>query len=83
MKCGENQMIETMEKRVQNALEEIRPKIQADGGDIELVAIENGTLKVRLKGACAGCPMSALTLKQGVERFVKTKVPEIQRVEAV
>jgi len=83
MKCGENRMSETIEKRVQNALEEIRPKIQADGGDIELVAIENGTVKVRLKGACAGCPMSALTLKQGVERFVKTKVPEIQGVEAV
>ena len=73
----------TIEKRVQNALEEIRPKIQADGGDIELVGIENGIVKVRLKGACAGCPMSALTLKQGVERFVKTKVPEIQSIEAV
>jgi Fe-S cluster biogenesis protein NfuA len=76
-------MSETIEKRVQNALEEIRPKIQADGGDIELVAIENGTVKVRLRGACAGCPMSALTLKQGVERLVKTKVPEIKSVEAV
>ena len=83
MKCGEKRMGVTIEKRVQNALEEIRPKIQADGGDIELVGIENGIVKVRLKGACAGCPMSALTLKQGVERFVKTKVPEIQSVEAV
>lgn len=82
-KCGENRMSETIEKRVKNALEEIRPKIQADGGDIELVAIENGTVKVRLKGACAGCPMSMLTLKQGVERLIKTKVPEIQGVEAV
>ena len=76
-------MSEAIKKRVQDALEEIRPKIQADGGDIELVAIENRTVMVRLKGACAGCPMSALTLKQGVERFVKTKVPEIQGVEAV
>ena len=76
-------MDETIEDRVQKVLEEIKPKIQADGGDIELVAIENGTVKVRLKGACAGCPMSAMTLKQGVENFVKTKVPEILRVEAV
>jgi Fe-S cluster biogenesis protein NfuA len=77
------QMSETIEKKVQSALAEIQPRIQADGGDIELVAIENATVKVRLKGACAGCPMAAMTLKQGVERFIKTKVPEIQSVEAV
>jgi Fe-S cluster biogenesis protein NfuA len=76
-------MSETVEKKVQNALAEIKPQIQADGGDIELVAIENGTVKVRLKGACVGCPMSTLTLKQGVERLIKAKVPEIQSVEAV
>jgi Fe-S cluster biogenesis protein NfuA len=76
-------MSETVEKKVQNALAEIKPQIQADGGDIELVAIENGTVKVRLKGACVGCSMSTLTLKQGVERLIKTKVPEIQSVEAV
>lgn len=76
-------MSETIEKRVQKALAEIKPQIQADGGDIELVAIENGTVKVRLRGACVGCPMSALTLKQGVERLIKTKVPEIQSVEVV
>lgn len=71
------------EKKVQKALAEIRPQIQADGGDIELIAVESGTVKVRLRGACAGCPMSALTLKQGVERLIKSKVPEIQAVEAV
>jgi Fe-S cluster biogenesis protein NfuA len=71
---------ETVEKRVQAALAEIKPQIQVDGGDIELVAIENGTVKVRLKGACVGCPLSTLTLKQGVERFIKVKVPEIQGV---
>lgn len=71
------------EKKVQKALAEIRPQIQADGGDIELIAVESGTVKVRLRGACAGCPMSALTLKQGVERLIKAKVPEIQAVEAV
>jgi Fe-S cluster biogenesis protein NfuA len=76
-------MSETIEKKVQKALAEIKPQIQADGGDIELVAIENGTVKVRLQGACVGCPMSALTLKQGVERLIKAKVPEIQSVEAV
>jgi Fe-S cluster biogenesis protein NfuA len=68
---------------VQAALAEIRPQIQADGGDIDLVAIENDTVKVRLRGACAGCPMSALTLKQGVERLIKAKVPEIKTVLAV
>jgi Fe-S cluster biogenesis protein NfuA len=71
------------QKKVQAALAEIRPQIQADGGDIDLVAVENNIVKVRLRGACAGCPMSALTLKQGVERLIKAKVPEIQSVEAV
>ncbi len=72
-----------MKNKVKEALEEIKPKIQADGGDIELVGIENGIVKVRLKGACVGCPMSALTLKQGVERLIKQKIPEVKSVEAV
>jgi len=76
-------MSETIEKRVQQALAEIKPQIQADGGDIDLVAVENNIVKVRLRGACIGCPMSALTLKAGVERIIKSKVPEIQSVEAV
>ena len=76
-------MSESIEKRVQAALAEIKPQIQADGGDIDLVAVENNNVKVRLRGACAGCPMSALTLKQGVERIIKSKVPEIKSVEAV
>jgi len=76
-------MSENIENKIKETLEEIRPKIQADGGDIELVAIENGVVKVRLKGACVGCPMSALTLKQGVERAIKNKVPEVKSVEAV
>jgi Fe-S cluster biogenesis protein NfuA len=76
-------MTETVEKRVQNALNEIRPSIQSDGGDIELVAVENGVVKVRLQGHCAGCPMSAMTLKQGVETHLKKKVPEVLKVEAV
>jgi Fe-S cluster biogenesis protein NfuA len=76
-------MPESIEMKVQKALNEIRPQIQADGGDIEFVAIENKILKVRLRGACAGCPMAAMTLKQGVETLVKQRVPEILEVEAV
>jgi Fe-S cluster biogenesis protein NfuA len=76
-------MSETVEEKVQKALEEIKPRIQADGGNIELVAIEKDTVKVRLQGACAGCPMATLTLKQGVERLIKAKVPEIRSVESV
>ncbi len=70
-------------KKVEAALAEIKPQIQADGGDIDLVGIENNIVKVRLRGACAGCPMSALTLKQGVERIIKSRIPEIKSVEAV
>ncbi len=76
-------MSETIEKRVGKVLDEIKPRIQADGGDIELVAIEKDTVKVRLRGACSGCPMAALTLKQGVERLIRAKVPEIRSVQAV
>jgi Fe-S cluster biogenesis protein NfuA len=76
-------MTESIQKRVQNALDEIRPQIQLDGGDVELVAVEKQTVKVRLIGHCAGCPMSAMTLKNGVEALIKERVPEIQKVEAV
>jgi len=76
-------MSETIEEKVRKALAEIKPQIQADGGDIDLVAVEKGIVKVRLRGACVGCPMSALTLKQGVERLIKTRVSEVKSVEAV
>lgn len=76
-------LTETIEKRVQSALDDIRPNIQADGGDVELVAVDKCIVKVRLQGHCAGCPMSMMTLKQGIETHVKKKVPEIVRVEAV
>ena len=72
-----------MKEKVEEALAEIRPMLQADGGDIELVGIEGGTVKVRLRGACAGCPGAAMTLRMGVERRLKEMVPEVQRVEAV
>ena len=76
-------MTETIQKRVQAALDEIRPQIQMDGGDVELVSVEKSTVKVRLVGHCAGFPMSAMTLKNGVEALIKQRVPEIQKVEAV
>jgi len=65
------------------AINRIRPNLQADGGDIELVDIVNGIVKVRLKGACAGCPMSQMTLKMGVEAYLKKQVPEVKAVETV
>jgi Fe-S cluster biogenesis protein NfuA len=76
-------LVESIESRVKVALEEIRPQLQADGGDIELIGIEDTIVKVRLQGACAGCPMSTMTLKQGVERVIKARVPEVTRVDAV
>jgi len=71
------------EEEVAKALEEVRPHLQADGGDLELVEIRDNVVKIRLKGACAGCPMSQMTIKWGVENYLKKKVPEIKGVEAV
>jgi Fe-S cluster biogenesis protein NfuA len=72
-----------MKERIEQAIKKIRPSLQADGGDVELVDVENGVVKVRLTGACGGCPMSQMTLKQGIERLIKRAVPEVLRVEAV
>jgi Fe-S cluster biogenesis protein NfuA len=66
---------------VEKILDEVRPQLLADGGNIELVDVINGVVRVKLKGACAGCPMSAMTLKNGVERYLKSKISGIQRVE--
>ena len=71
-----------MRERVEKALETIRPALQADGGDVELVDVIDGVVKVKLKGACGSCPMSQLTLTRGVEATIKKAVPEIKRVEA-
>lgn len=76
-------MGEPVRDRVEKALAELRPSLQADGGDIELLGVDYGVVKVRMKGACAGCPMSTMTLKMGVERHLKKKIPEIIRVDAV
>ena len=72
-----------LKDKVEIALNKVRPSLQADGGDVELVDVENGIVKVRLTGACAGCPMSKMTLQWGVERVLKNKIPEVVRVEAV
>ncbi len=73
-----------MKDKVQEALNGIRPALQADGGDVELVDVsDDGIVKVRLTGACHGCPMSQMTLKMGIEKEVKKLVPEIKSVESV
>jgi Fe-S cluster biogenesis protein NfuA len=70
-----------MREKVEEVLKKIRPNLQADGGDIELVDVVDGVVKVRLTGACGTCPMSTMTLKMGVERILKEQIPEIKSVE--
>lgn len=71
-------------EKVEEVLGTIRPLLQADGGDVELVDVEeDGTVKVKLKGACGGCPMSRITLKRGIEVRMKEAIPEVKSVEAV
>jgi len=73
-----------MKEKVEQALKKIRPALQGDGGDVELVDVgQDGVVKVRLTGACGGCPMSQMTLKMGIERLLKKEVPEVKSVEAV
>ncbi len=72
-----------MKEKVEAALAKIRPALQADGGDVELVGVEDGVVRVSLTGACAGCPMSTMTLKQGIERILKEEIPEVKEVVAV
>ncbi|RPI78504.1 MAG: NifU family protein [Desulfobacteraceae bacterium] len=73
----------TLKEKVEQALKIVRPSLQADGGDVHLVDVdEKGVVKVRLTGACGGCPMSQMTLKMGIEKVLKQNVPEVSRVEA-
>ena len=72
-----------MREDIEKVLQKIRPSLQADGGDIELIDVVDGVVKVRLTGACGGCPMSQMTLKHGVERVLREEVPEVKGVEAV
>ena len=71
------------EAKVREALDEVRPLLQRDGGDVEFVGIEGNVVKVRLQGHCAGCPMAQMTLERGIQVRVKEKVPAVERVEAV
>lgn len=72
-----------MKEKVAEVLDKIRPSLQADGGDVELVDVEDGIVKVKLTGACAGCPMSQMTLKMGIERLLKKEIPEVSEVVSV
>lgn len=74
---------ETLYQRVDKALDLIRPSIRMDGGDVELVDVEDGIARVKMLGACGGCPMSTMTLKMGIERAIRHQVPEVKTVEAV
>jgi Fe-S cluster biogenesis protein NfuA len=73
----------TEQEKVQAVLNKIRPSLQADGGDIELISVKDGIVSVKLQGHCAGCPMSQMTIKNGVERILKQQVPEVKEVVAV
>lgn len=72
-----------MKEKVEKALDKIRPALMADGGNVELVEVDDDVVKVKLTGACSGCPMSQLTLKMGIERLLKKEIPEIKEVVAV
>ena len=72
-----------MKEKVESVLQQVRPALQADGGDVELVDVNDGIVSVRLKGACSGCPMATMTLKDGIERILKEQLPEIKEVVAV
>jgi Fe-S cluster biogenesis protein NfuA len=72
-----------MKERIEAVLDKIRPALQADGGDVELVGVNDGIVSVRLTGACGSCPMSTLTLKMGVERAIRQAVPEVKELVAV
>ena len=72
-----------MREKVEAALAQIRPALQADGGDVELIDVNEGVVSLKLKGACGGCPMAAMTLRHGIERILKERVPEVKEVIAV
>ena len=72
-----------MEEDIKKALAEIRPMLQADGGDVEYIGVEGDVVKVKLKGACGGCPMATITLKNGIETFIKKRVPGVSSVQSI
>jgi Fe-S cluster biogenesis protein NfuA len=72
-----------MLERVKKVLDKIRPSLQADGGDVKLISVEDNVVRVQLTGACAGCPFSEMTLKMGIERTIKEEIPEIKEVISI
>jgi Fe-S cluster biogenesis protein NfuA len=72
-----------MKEKVENVLKKIRPSLIADGGNVELVGVDDGIVKVKLTGACSGCPMSQMTLKMGIEKLLKKEIPEVKEVVSV
>ena len=82
--CGETNTQQSFKEKVKDVIESVRPALQAHGGDIELVGVDkDNAVKVRLQGACQGCPGAAMTMKTGIERILKEKVPEVKDVIAV
>lgn len=72
-----------MKDKIEAALDNIRPALQADGGDVEFIDVKDGVVKLKLKGACGGCPMASMTIKHGIERILKERIPEVKEVVAV
>jgi len=72
-----------MKEKIEEALAQIRPALQADGGDVELIDVNQGVVKLKLKGACGGCPMATMTLRYGIERVLKEKIPQVKEVITV
>lgn len=72
-----------MKEKIEAALTRIRPALQADGGDVQLIDVKEGVVKVRLTGACGGCPMATMTLRNGIERILRAEVPEVKEVVAI
>jgi Fe-S cluster biogenesis protein NfuA len=75
--------VDELRTKIEEAINQIRPALQADGGDVELVDVVDGVVQLRLKGACHGCPSAAVTLHHGIERFLKERIPEVTGVESV
>ncbi len=72
-----------MHDKVEAVLDKIRPQLMMDGGNVELVEVNDGTVKVKLTGACGGCPMATITLKMGIEKILKQEIPEVKEVVAI
>lgn len=82
--CGDNKIEQSFEEKVKDIIDAIRPNLQSHGGDIEFVSVEKDNIvKVRLQGACSGCPGARMTLKNGVERLLKEQIPDVKEVIAV